>query len=361
MSDALDMKARGRTLVRSMQMRPVVVRVTSYCIAVFLLLGLGQAKAAEDPAEEAAMKHFAHAIEMVDRGDFQGGLQAFKDAYAAKPHYAVWYNIAQAHISLGQPLEAIETLLRYLREGQDQIPPEERLQVEAQIKALEAFLGELEVTTEPSGALLTVDGREIGRSPLAEPIRLVAGTHTITASLDGRPTVERTVSMEKERRYQLYLQLPPQPAQPPSTGPHDNLLRSPAAQPIAPTPARSRLRVALPYVLAGAGVILAGATVPAYLWERDAYQKWQNAQPALQRAPPSSPTYADAAKENNRLAASVTTADHTLWGLAIASGALLVGGGCLYYFDRPSVTTPSSLNVALGPGASITANWEGAW
>jgi len=186
-----------------------------------------------------------------------------------------------------------------LREGQDQIPSEERLQVEAQIKSLEAFLGELEVTTEPSGALLTIDGREIGRTPLSEPIRLAAGTHKIAASLDGRPTVERTVAMEKERRYQLYLQLPPPLPQPPSGGPDDAILRSPEVELIEPTPVRSRLRVALPYVLASAGVILAGAAVPAYLWERDAYHKWQNAQPALQAAQSGSPAYADAAKESN--------------------------------------------------------------
>ena len=326
MNGGLDMNAQPRTLARCMQMRPLV--------------------------------------ELVDRGDFQGGLQAFKDAYAAKPHFAVLYNIAQAHISLGQPVEAMETLLRYLREGHGQIPPEERLQVEAQTRLLEAFLGELEVTTEPSGALLTVDGRDIGRTPLSEPIRLVVGTHKIAASLDGRPTVERTVSMEKERRYQLYLQLPPSPPPPPpppSAGPAEDILHYPVVKLSEPTPVRSRLRRTLPYVLAGAGVLLAGATVPAYLWERDAYHKWQNAQPALQKAQPSSPAYADAAKENNRLAASVATAKHTLWGLAIASGALIVGGGCLYYFDRPSPPSPATLTVALGAGASFTANWEGSW
>jgi tetratricopeptide (TPR) repeat protein len=361
MNGDLDMNAQRRMLVRCMQMRPLVVRVASYFVVVFLVLGLGQARADEDPSEEAAMKHFARALELVDRGDFQDGLKAFKDAYAAKPHFAVLYNIAQAHISLGQPQEAIETLLRYLREGQDQIPSEERLQVEAQIKSLEAFLGELEVTTEPSGALLTIDGREIGRTPLSEPIRLAAGTHKIAASLDGRPTVERTVAMEKERRYQLYLQLPPPLPQPPSGGPDDAILRSPEVELIEPTPVRSRLRVALPYVLASAGVILAGAAVPAYLWERDAYHKWQNAQPALQAAQSGSPAYADAAKESNRLAASDTTAKYTLWGLAIASGALIVGGGCLYYFDRPSIASSATLTVSFGTGASFTANWGGSW
>ncbi|HEY5283850.1 MAG TPA: PEGA domain-containing protein, partial [Polyangia bacterium] len=296
MNGNLDMKAQGQTLVRSMQMRPVVVRGAFYCIAVFLLLGLGQAMAAEDPLEEAAMKHFARAIEMVDKGDFQGGLQAFKDAYAAKPHYAVWYNIAQAHISLGQPLEALETLLRYLREGQDQIALEERLQVETQIKTLEAFLGELEVTTEPSGALLTVDGREIGRTPLAEPIRLVAGTHKITASLDGRPTVERTVSMAKERRYQLYLQLPPQPLK--VAAPRD-ISPAPLGLLAKPTPARSSLRPALPYVLAGAGIALGGAALGVYLWKRDKYEQWQDGNAQLRNLTQGSDSYVARATENN--------------------------------------------------------------
>jgi tetratricopeptide (TPR) repeat protein len=361
MNGDLDIKAERQMLVRYMQMRPLVVRAASCFVVVFLLLGLGQARAAEAPSEEAAMKHFARALELVDQSDFQGALQQFKDAYAAKPHFAVWYNIAQAHISLGQPLEAIEALLRCLREGQDQIPPEKRLQVEEQIKSLEAFLGELEVTTEPSGALLTVDGREIGRTPLSEPIRLVAGMHKIAASLDGRPTVERTVSMQRERRYQLYLQLPSPPPQAPKAGTADAILRSSEVERIEPTPVRSRLRVALPYVVASAGIILAGATVPAYLWERDAYHKWQNAQPALQKANQGSPAYADAAKENNRLADSVTTAKYTLWGLAIASGALIVGGGCLYYFDRPSTASSATLTVAFGTGASFTANWGGSW
>jgi len=83
--------------------------------------------------------------------------------------------------------------------------------------------------------------------------------------------------------------------------------------------------------------------------------------PALQKANQGSPAYADAAKESNRLAASDTTAKYTLWGLAIASGALIVGGGCLYYFDRPSMASSATLTVSFGTGASFTANWGGSW
>ena len=358
MNDDQDPRAQSRTLVRCMQMRLLAVRVASCFIIVFLLLGLGQARAAEDPSEEAAMKHFARALELVDRGDFQGGLQAFMDAYAEKPHFAVWYNIAQTHISLGQPLEAIEALLRFLQEGRDQIPPERRLQVEAQIKLLEAFLGELEVTTEPSGALLTVDGRAIGRTPLSEPIRLVAGTHKISASLDGRPTVERTVAIGHGRRHEVVLQLPPLPLKvvPPRDTPP-----GPLALLAQPTPVRSRLRPALPYVLASAGVALGGAALGVYLWKRDKYEQWQDGNAQLRDLTPGSESYVARATANNRLAASLTSDNYAIVGLAIGGGVLTAAGTALYLFDRRSERRSAHFTVVWNGGPSVVAGWSGSW
>jgi hypothetical protein len=352
------MKAQRRTLVRCLQTRPPVVRVVSYFVVVFLLLGLGQARAAETPSEEAAMKHFARALELVDQSDFQGALQQFKDAYAAKPHFVVWYNIAQAHISLGQPPEAIEALLRYLREGKDQIPSGKRLQVEAQIKSLEAFLGELEVTTEPSGAVLTVDGREVGRTPLSEPIRLAAGTHKIAASLDGRPTVERAVAIGQGRHHEVVLQLPPLPLKvvpPRDTSP------GPLALLAQPTPVRSRLRPALPYVLAGAGVALGGAALGVYLWKRDKYEQWQNGNAQLRNLTPGSESYVARATENNRLAASLTNANHAIIGLAIGGGVLTAAGAALYLYERRSGREAARFTVLWNGGSSVAAGWSGSW
>ena len=304
------------------------------------------------------MKHFARALELVDQSDFQGALQQFKDAYAAKPHFAVWYNIAQAHISLGQLPEALETLGRYLREGQGQIPSEKRLHVEAQIKTLEAFLGELEITTEPAGALLTVDGREIGRTPLAEPIRLAAGTHKIAASLDSRPTVERTVSIGLRRHHEVVLQLPPAPLK--VAAPRD-IFPAPLGLLAKPTPVRSRLRPALPYVLAGAGVALEGAALAVYLWKRDTYQQWQDGNAQLRNLPQGSDSYVVRARENNRLAASLTSANHAMVGLAIGGGVLTAAGAALYLFDRRSESKSVRFTVLWNGGSSVAAGWSGAW
>jgi len=101
-------------LARPMPTPQFIVRICSHLIiVVVLLLGGGQAQAAADESmTEAARAQFAHGVELADKGDFQGALQAFSDAYTASPLFAVLYNIGQAQVALGRPLEAAATLSR---------------------------------------------------------------------------------------------------------------------------------------------------------------------------------------------------------------------------------------------------------
>ena len=83
-------------------------------------------------------------------------------------------------------VEAAATLSRYLREGKD-IPAERRRQVEDQIGSLESFLVDLEVTGT-ANTTITVDGREVGRTPLPAPVRFAAAGGTAGRErVAGRP------------------------------------------------------------------------------------------------------------------------------------------------------------------------------
>ena len=333
-----------------MQMRRFIVRICSGLLVVVVLLSLGKAWAgADDSPVETARRSFALGVTLFEQGDYQGALQAFNDAYAASPHFAVLYNIGQAQIARDKPLEAVATLSRYLREGQAQVPAERRRQVEEQIELIEALLGELDVLTEPTGALISIDGRELGRTPLAEPIRLTAGVHRIGASLDGYGPVERSVVIGQGKRHEVLLLLPREEARIPEV----------AARP-TPVSHPSRLRPALPYVLAGVGVALAGGALGAFLWERDAFQKWQAAQPPLNQSTKGSPEYAKAATQSNHLASSVATAKITTLGLALASGVLVTAAATLYLFDRGSTGRSAVPTLAWDQGA-FTASWRCSW
>lgn len=316
-------------------------------VLLVLLLAPGPARASDEPMTETARVQFTRGVELADRGDYQGALQAFSEAYAASPNVAVLYNIGQAQVALGRPVEAGATLSRYLQEGQDQISPERRRRVEAQIGLLESLVVELEVTTAPTGAAVRVDGRVVGRTPLAEPVRVSAGVHKVTASLDdgANPAPGPAVSQGTDAKMCL-----PPPA-PPATVER----RAP------PAPTRGALAVALPYVMGGAGLALAGGALGVYLWKRSEYQRWQAGETALQSEAPGSARYQAQVAENNRMAGSLTSANHAILGLGVAGGVLIAAGASLYLLERPARPSTSSVAVAWAGGRSLVAEWRYAW
>ncbi len=75
----------------------------------------------------------------------------------------------------------------------------------------------LTIETDPPGALIMVDGKEAGRSPLTlDPIEL--GEHTVAAMLEGRMPAERQVKLENPgERAMVVLALAPEPPPAPAT------------------------------------------------------------------------------------------------------------------------------------------------
>jgi tetratricopeptide (TPR) repeat protein len=342
----LDMESMLWTLARGMQMRRSV-RLSSSIVVAFLMLNLGKARADTDgPCADAARALYQGGLELFDRGEHLRALQAFNDAYAACPNFAVLYNIGQVQIALGRPVEASATLARYLHDGQDQVPPEKRRPVEDQIKQLDALLVELDVTAAPSGAVISLDGREIGHTPLSAPVRVTAGTHKITAILDDGTIAAQSTAVGSGQGQDVCPQAP-------------NPM--PIIESAKPIPARSGLRVAVPYIFGGAGLALGGGALGIYLWKRSEYHRWQAGEAALQNETPASPDYQMRVADNHRMADSLTTANHAILGLAIAGGVMVATGGALYLVDKASARTASTFAIAWTGGSSVAASWRCLW
>jgi PEGA domain len=183
--------------------------VRTWQIASVLLLVLGSARVATaDDSRDVARGHYARGLELAGHGGYEAALQEFHEAYAVSPQFAVLYNIGQAQAALGHPMEAIEAFSDYLKDGQDRIPSARRQQVEALIAVLESHLAELFITTDRPDARIGVDGREVGSTPLAKPIRLAPGTHRISAGSEGAPVLVRIVTLGDADRQTLELELP---------------------------------------------------------------------------------------------------------------------------------------------------------
>ncbi len=325
--------------------------------------GGGPREEASPEAREAARAYFAKGLERAGRSDYEAALREFNEAYALSPHFAVLYNIGQSQIALGRPLEAVETLSKYLRDGQEQVPSDRRLQVEAQVQLLQFLFAELTITTDRPGALIFIDGREVGRTPLYQSVRLSAGTHTVSAVVQGMAPIVRTVTIAHGERQVLTLEVPASPtaaakaagAQPPTAiappasgvlapagalaglGP-DGASGSPVPllvdqQATSGTTGRWRAPPALAYAAVGIGAVLGGTALTVYLRNRGRYQDWQDKDAALKNDRGAIDYYARQ-MVNNQLADSLTGDNHLIAGLSIAGGALIAGGLTYLIRDR---------------------------
>ena len=338
------------------------------CITVLLSLSAiaAPSRAADDDPKEAARAHYARGLDLAAQGLYEGALEQFNAAYAKSPHFAVLYNIGQAQIALGRPLEAIEALTKYLRDGQEQVPLSRRQQVEAQVALLESKLAELTITTDRPGALITIDGREVGRTPLYQPIRLAAGTHVVTVAVDGLAPITQTVVARESERQTLTLVIPVGLTAPPPAAP---VVAVPpiVVAPAPPPPPRRDLRK-WATVAGAAGVAAGGAALGVYLWNRGRYDDWQAGNESLHRLVPGSAAYYEQAMANNARADSLTTANHFILGLTVASGVLIAGGAGLYLLDRAhrraetsTVAAASSFDVTVGERGPSGITWRMVW
>ena len=344
------------------------------CALVLLTTVLAESGRADEDPRESAAAHYARGIELANQGLYEAALEQFNDAYAKSPHFAVLYNIGQAQITLGRPMEAIEALSNYLRDGAEKVPLSRREQVQAQIGLLESRLAELSITTGRSGISIRVDGRDVGRTPLYQPLRLAAGTHTINASSPDGTEVTRVVTIGEAERQRLELgfangtssaavgRAASIPEEAPGTAPPASplLLSTSAGPPPEPWYFHGKTMRRMAYVLTGVGILSAGAAVGIYLSKRGQYDDWQAGNAALQNDTVGSAAYMAQATANNAQAGSLSNANHAVLGLSIAGGVLAAAGVTLFLVDGAHRRETGQLSFGLGD-RSANVGWRWTW
>ncbi|MEP7051012.1 MAG: PEGA domain-containing protein [Pseudomonadota bacterium] len=148
---------------------------------------------AADDATTQAREHFGQATKLYKDGDFDAALVQFERAYELKPNYRVLYNIGQTYFQLRQYVEARDSMTRYLKEGGDQIDSERRAAVNKDLADLQRRLATLKINVNATGAAVLVDGKNVGVTPLAEPILVSEGQRTISVEAPGRGVLQRQV------------------------------------------------------------------------------------------------------------------------------------------------------------------------
>lgn len=164
--------------------------------------------AAQTEVELEAQRLFEAGVAALTAGDAAGAAEAFAQSHALYPHPGTLKNLAASLEAASRPVEAWEAWNELLERYGSVVSEAARAEARARAAALDERLARVVVTTEPPGAKLEVDGRSVGTTPLATPVRLEPGDHSFTARLEGRETATRAVTLAPGDNPPVELDLP---------------------------------------------------------------------------------------------------------------------------------------------------------
>ncbi len=154
-------------------------------------MGLTQGDELTDAERQtAARENYQRGKELYDKGNFVEALDSFQAAYDVKPHPVVLKSIAECKVMLNDIPGAIETLESFLSspEASKKAPIEKRLE------ELKGMLISVEVTSEPQGAGITVDGEDTDKFTPAT-IVLGPGDHEVSLKIEEYEPVVKKVTL----------------------------------------------------------------------------------------------------------------------------------------------------------------------
>jgi hypothetical protein len=170
-------------------LRSFGARALAVALAAELLSGgpvRAEAPRSDEAARSAARAKLVEGVDALGRGLHQRALERFQEAYALVPSPKIHYDFGLAYVGLGRNAEALAAFERFLADAPD-APVDKREKAAQRALALRAQVGAASITVDnaPDGAAVTVDGRDVGRVPLARPVYLDPGRHAIAVRLAG--------------------------------------------------------------------------------------------------------------------------------------------------------------------------------
>ena len=140
---------------------------------------------------EAARTAYASGQELFRAGSFAEAQAQFEAAFTAIPNPVVLLSVAECQERQNLVPDAVATLERYLAARAD---APDRAAIEQRVAGLRARPATLAVSSTPSGAAVSVDGQDTGRTTPAE-VTVAPGDHTIALTLAGYEAGSEHVSV----------------------------------------------------------------------------------------------------------------------------------------------------------------------
>jgi len=191
---------------------------TRIATLVVLALAVPAAAAPKTPPKQTAEqkeadRHFKSGVALFKEAKFGEALAEFERAYEIAPHPLVLYNIAGCHRELSHYGEAVKFYKRFLDEGKGKVPKERLATAQTELDGILARIARITVAA-PDGAVLTLDGTELGTMPIDMPLMVAPGEHKVVVRSQGMRDAERTVRVASGDVVDVAMKLVELPAKP---------------------------------------------------------------------------------------------------------------------------------------------------
>jgi hypothetical protein len=192
-------------------------RLQSICVALVLGVLVWAADAGAQTARGVirqkltgeAQLSWDGAIELYEAGDYEGSLVQFKRAYELSRQPQVLFDVGLCLKNMARYAQAIATWETELG-FREKLPKVDVQALEAAIETLRPFVSSLSINVNEAGAVISVDGEEVGRSPLVTPVPINVGKRIVrVAKAPDFLTSEHTIEVTKGQTAQLSVTLEP--------------------------------------------------------------------------------------------------------------------------------------------------------
>jgi len=175
----------------------MLLAATAAAVTVAPSAALAQGAPTED-SKDLAREHYTKGKELYEAGDFAEALKEFQEAYDAKPHPTVLKSIAECQVQVGDLAGAIDTFEKFLADPAST----KKEEVETRLAEVKAMVGSIEVTTEPEGAGIVLDGATTGKTT-PTTLEIGPGDHELVLNLDGFEPLTKVVTVAKGEKAEI--------------------------------------------------------------------------------------------------------------------------------------------------------------
>ena len=147
-------------------------------------------------ARESADQLIKKGLELRKRGDDLGALPLFDEAYRIAPTPRAAAQRAFCAQALGRWTQVEADLNEALKSPDDAWVKKNRAAIDESLRVTKTKVAVVEVVGEPPGGEVLVNGKAVGRLPLASPVRIEAGEIDVELRADGHRPATKTLRVD---------------------------------------------------------------------------------------------------------------------------------------------------------------------